>query len=196
MFGAEIPLMDRCVSREVFKRCVAMVNGFKAYFQRHGQVVYENPSPGNKKGGISTLEDKSLGCTQKGGLGPVSDVVPYGGRVSKPGLNLLDGPGNDIVATTALAAAGAQLVLFTTGRGTPLGGPVPTLKVSTNSALVKRKPGWIDFDAGTLLEGESMDAATERLLSMVLDLASGRVKARNEVNGYREIAIFKDGVTL
>ncbi len=196
MFGAELPLMDRCVSREVFDKCVAMVNGFKAYFQRHGQVVYENPSPGNKKGGISTLEDKSLGCTQKGGLGPVVDVVPYGGKLEKPGLNLLDGPGNDIVATTALVAAGAQIVLFTTGRGTPLGGPVPTVKVSTNSALARKKPNWIDFDAGPLLDGEPMDAALERLLALVLDVASGRAKARNEVNGYREIAIFKDGVTL
>ena len=196
MFGAELPLMARCVSPEVFAKCAAMVNGFKAYFKRHGQVVYENPSPGNKKGGISTLEDKSLGCVQKGGLGPVCDVVPYGGRISTSGLNLLDGPGNDIVATTALAAAGAQLVLFTTGRGTPLGGPVPTLKVSTNSDLAARKPSWIDFNAGTLLEGESFDAAQSRILSLVLDVCSGRVKVKNELNGYREIAIFKDGVTL
>lgn len=196
MFGAELPLMARCVSREVFDKCAAMVNGFKAYFKRHGQVVYENPSPGNKKGGISTLEDKSLGCVQKGGLGPVCDVVPYGGRISTPGLNLLDGPGNDIVAVTALAAAGAQLVLFTTGRGTPLGGPVPTIKVSTNGDLASRKPSWIDFDAGTLLEGESFDSAVKRLTELSLDVCSGCARTRNEVNGYREIAIFKDGVTL
>lgn len=196
MFGAELPLMARCSSQEVFDKCATMVNGFKAYFKRHGQVVYENPSPGNKKGGISTLEDKSLGCVQKGGLGPVCDVVPYGGRVSTPGLNLLDGPGNDIVATTALAAAGAQLVLFTTGRGTPLGGPVPTLKVSTNSELAARKPSWLDFNAGTLLDGESFDSALGRLLALALDVSSGKAKTRNELNGYREIAIFKDGVTL
>jgi altronate hydrolase len=196
MFGAETLLMKRCVSREVFDGCVGMINGFKEYFLRHNQVVYENPSPGNKDGGISTLEEKSLGCTQKGGNGPVVDVLPYGGRLSRPGLNLLDGPGNDIVAVTVLAAAGAHMVLFTTGRGTPLGGPVPTVKISSNSELAARKSQWIDFDAGRLLYGASLDELADDLLDQVVAIASGTLTTKAETNGFREIAIFKDGVTL
>lgn len=196
MFGAETLLMKRCVSRDVFDGCVDMINGFKDYFLRHNQVVYENPSPGNKDGGISTLEEKSLGCTQKGGYGPVVDVLPYGGRLSRPGLNLLNGPGNDIVAVTVLAAAGAHLVLFTTGRGTPLGGPVPTVKISSNSELAARKSQWIDFDAGRLLDGASMDDLADALLDQVVAIAGGEQTTKAEANGFREIAIFKDGVTL
>lgn len=196
MFGAETLLMKRCVSPTVFEACVGMVNGFKEYFLRHNQVVYENPSPGNKEGGISTLEEKSLGCTQKGGRGAVVDVIPYGGRLRLPGLNLLNGPGNDIVATTVLAAAGVHLVLFTTGRGTPLGGPVPTVKIASNSDLATRKKTWIDFNAGQLLDGTPMDDLADRLFEQVLALASGESRTRSEINGFREIAIFKDGVTL
>ena len=196
MFGAETLLMNRCVTRENFEACVSMINGFKDYFTRHNQVVYENPSPGNKDGGISTLEEKSLGCTQKGGAGAVVDVLPYGARLSRPGLNLLDGPGNDIVAVTDLAASGAHLVLFTTGRGTPLGGPVPTVKIATNSELATRKRNWIDFDAGALLHGQTMDELSADLLELVIALASGKKQTQSEINGFREIAIFKDGVTL
>jgi altronate hydrolase len=196
MFGAETLLMDRCVSEDVFDACVDMVNGFKEYFLRHNQVVYENPSPGNKDGGISTLEEKSLGCTQKGGTGAVVDVIAYGDRLRKPGLNLLNGPGNDIVAVTVLAAAGVHLVLFTTGRGTPLGGPVPTLKIASNSNLAARKKSWIDFDAGHLLDGTPADELADRLFDDVIALASGESRTRSEINGFREIAIFKDGVTL
>jgi len=196
MFGAETLLMNRCVTQENFEACVAMVNGFKEYFARYGQVVYENPSPGNKDGGISTLEEKSLGCTQKGGSGPVVDVLPYGGRLARPGLNLLDGPGNDIVAVTGLAASGAHLVLFTTGRGTPLGGPVPTVKIATNSELASRKKNWIDFDAGALLHGRTMDDLAADLLKLVIEIASGGKQTQSEINDFREIAIFKDGVTL
>lgn len=196
MFGAETLLMNRCVSREVYDKCVGMVNGFKEYFLRHNQVVYENPSPGNKDGGITTLEEKSLGCTQKGGCGAVVDVLPYGGRLAKPGLNLLDGPGNDIVAVTALAAAGAHVILFTTGRGTPLGGCVPTLKISTNSQLAAHKKNWIDFDAGELLQGTTREELAARLFLDVLAVASGQKLTKAEINGFREIAIFKDGVTL
>lgn len=195
MFGAEALFMNRCVTPEVFDHCVAMINGFKEYFLRHGQVVYENPSPGNKDGGITTLEEKSLGCLQKGGTSPVVDILPYGGRVRKRGLNFLTGPGNDIVSVTALAAAGAHLVLFTTGRGTPLGGPIPTFKIATNSDLASRKSNWIDFNAGQLLEDADMRGLAENLLDQVIDTASGQ-PARNELNGFREIAIFKDGVTL
>lgn len=195
MFGAEALFLNRCTSRAVFDDCVAMINGFKEYFLRYNQVVYENPSPGNKAGGITTLEEKSLGCLQKGGTSPVMAVLPYGGRLVRPGLNFLTGPGNDIVSLTALAAAGAHLVLFTTGRGTPLGGPVPTVKVSSNSDLAARKPGWIDFDAGRLIAGLPLDTAADELLEHVLAVAGGR-PTRNEVNGFREIAIFKDGVTL
>lgn len=196
MFGAENLFMNRCIDEDVFLRCAKMVNGFKEYFLRYNQVVYENPSPGNKDGGISTLEEKSLGCTQKGGSSPVVDVLEYGETIRQPGLNLVAGPGNDIVAVTALAAAGAQLILFTTGRGTPLGGPVPTMKISTNSDLAARKPRWIDFDAGQLLDGVGISDLAERFFDVVVDVASGKRSARNEENGFREIAIFKDGVTL
>lgn len=196
MFGAETILMNRCTDEKTFRETVGLINDFKAYYARHGQVIYENPSPGNKKGGISTLEEKSLGCTQKGGTSPVVGVTSYGGQVKGSGLHLLEGPGNDIVAVTALTAAGAHLILFTTGRGTPLGAPVPTVKVSSNSELKERKKHWIDFDAGRLLTGEEMPELTEELVSYVTDLASGVERSCNERNGYREIAIFKDGVTL
>ncbi len=196
MFGAETILMNRCISEEVFNKCVNMINNFKEYFIRYDQVIYENPSPGNKEGGITTLEDKSLGCTQKGGTSPVVDVVDYGEQVRHKGLNLLDGPGNDIVAVTGLTAAGAHLVLFTTGRGTPFGGPVPTVKVATNSSLAIRKKNWIDFDAGIILEDSTMEEVSKEFFEYILDVASGREKTKNEVNDFREIAIFKDGVTL
>lgn len=196
MFGAETILMNRCVNEDVFNKTVDLINNFKEYYIRHNQVVYENPSPGNKKGGISTLEEKSLGCTQKGGSGNVVDVLQYGDRVKTPGLNLLQGPGNDIVAVTALMAAGAHIILFTTGRGTPLGAPVPTVKVATNSDLASRKSGWIDFSAGQLLEGRDMPTVREEFFDFVLKVASGEVRTKNEINGYREISIFKDGVTL
>ena len=188
--------MDRCVDEGVFQKAVDMVRDFKDYYVRHGQPVYENPSPGNKDGGITTLEDKSLGCVQKGGTAPVADVLAYGGAVQKPGLTLLSGPGNDLVSTTALTAAGAQVILFTTGRGTPFGAPAVTLKVASNSALAARKPNWIDFDAGSIAGGESVQAAGERLLQLVLRVASGEVRSKSEQNGYREIAIFKNGATL
>ena len=192
MFGAEQLLMDRCESREVFEKTVKLINDFKDYYTRHGQVIYENPSPGNKAGGITTLEEKSLGCVQKGGLATVVDVLDYGDTVKKAGLSLLNGPGNDIVAVTNLMAAGVHLVLFTTGRGTPVGTAVPTVKVSTNSALAEKKKGWIDIDAGPMLEGKDM---TEELFSLVISVANGD-KTKNEINGYEEISIFKDGVTL
>jgi altronate hydrolase len=192
MFGAEHLLMERCVDRSVFEKTVSLINDFKDYYKRHGQVVYENPSPGNKKGGITTLEEKSLGCVQKAGSAPVVDVLCYGDTVSKKGLNLLDGPGNDLVAVTNLMAAGAHLILFTTGRGTPLGAPVPTVKVATNKSLATRKSGWIDFDASDVLEGKDLDC---EFFDYVIEVASGKNTA-NEVMGYREISIFKDGVTL
>lgn len=192
MFGAEHLLMKRCESKEVFLKTVALINNFKDYFRRHNQVIYENPSPGNKAGGITTLEEKSLGCVQKGGTSKVVDVLDYGDRVTKKGLSLLNGPGNDIVAVTNLMAAGAHLILFTTGRGTPLGGAVPTLKISTNSNLSEKKFNWIDFDAGRILDGMNLD---NELMEEVLKTASGE-KTKNEICGYEEISIFKDGVTL
>jgi altronate hydrolase len=196
MFGAETILMNRAEDETVFGRIVSLINNFKEYFIRHGQEIYENPSPGNKDGGISTLEEKSLGCTQKGGHAVVTGVVPYGERVTKGGLNLLESPGNDLVSVTALSAAGAHIVLFTTGRGTPFGGPVPTVKIATNSELAQRKKNWIDYDAGQLLDGKSMDELTDELWEELLRLASGEVQTNNEANGYREIAIFKDGVIM
>ena len=195
MFGAETILMGRCESEGVFRKTVDLINGFKQYFESCGQPVYENPSPGNKAGGISTLEEKSLGCTQKGGTGPVRDVLDYGEARRESGLTLVAGPGNDLVAATALAAAGAQLILFTTGRGTPVGTPVPTLKIASNASLALRKGNWIDFDASPLLEGIPMDEMARSLTRMILDVASG-APLKNETNGERQIAIFKSGVTL
>ena len=192
MFGAEHLLMERCESREVFDKNVKLINDFKDYFRRHNQVIYENPSPGNKEGGITTLEEKSLGCIQKGGLSKVVDVLDYGDSVTKNGLTLLNGPGNDIVAVTNLTAAGAHLILFTTGRGTPVGAPVPTVKISTNTALSEKKKKWIDFDAGKVLNG---DDCTDDLFNYVIKVASGE-KTQNEINGFEEISIFKDGVVL
>ena len=194
MFGAETLLMARCRSREVFDKCVAMVNDFKQYFTRYGQTIYENPSPGNKAGGISTLEDKSLGCTQKAGSSAVNDVLLPGEHAHEKGLNLLTGPGNDMVASTLLASSGAHLILFTTGRGTPFGTVVPTMKIASNSALAQFKPNWIDFDAGRVLK-EDRDAADAEFFAKILAVADG-AEAANERNGYEEISIFKDGVTL
>ena len=196
MFGAEGFLMDRCINEEVFRKTVNMINGFKSYFIRHNEVVYENPSPGNKAGGITTLEDKSCGCVQKGGSAPIMDVIGYGEAVTTKGLNMLYGPGNDLVSSTALTAAGAHMVLFTTGRGTPFGAPAPTMKIATNTPLATKKHGWIDFNAGVVADGtRTLDEAGADLLNLVLEVASGK-KTRNEEKGYREISIFKDGVML
>ncbi|MFC0473294.1 altronate dehydratase family protein [Halalkalibacter kiskunsagensis] len=196
MFGAETILMNRAKNEKVFKMIVDLVNDFKEYFIKHDQVVYENPSPGNKKGGITTLEEKSLGCVQKGGFSPVNDVLPYGGRVTESGLTLVQGPGNDLVSVTALAASGAHIVIFTTGRGTPFGGPVPTVKMSTNTSLSEKKKNWIDFNAGELVHGKEMTELTDELFEYIIQLASGKVRTNNEKNGFKEISIFKDGVIL
>ncbi len=195
MFGAETLLLNRACSREVFDAGVRMINDFKAYFERYNQVIYENPSPGNKAGGITTLEEKSLGCTQKSGSAPVAAVLGYGEPLREHGLNLLTGPGNDLVATTVLAAAQTHLVLFSTGRGTPYGGPTPTVKISSNSALAANKPNWIDFDAGRLLAGEGTEALDREFFDYIVRVASGE-ETQNERHHYQEIAIFKDGVTL
>ena len=195
MFGAETLLMNRCQDRATFEKTVSLINDFKEYFIRQGQPVYENPSPGNKAGGISTLEEKSLGCTQKCGKSLVRGVLSYGERLSVKGLNLLSAPGNDLVASTALGASGCQIVLFTTGRGTPFGSFVPTMKILTNTPLAEGKPGWIDFNAGVLAEGEPMESVAARFIDSVLAAASG-APVRTERSGYRELAIFKSGVTL
>lgn len=195
VFGAEQLLMRRAVDAQVFEGVVSVVNHFKQYFLDHGQPIYENPSPGNIAGGITTLEEKSLGAVQKGGRAPVSQVLLYGERASKPGLALLEAPGNDAVSSTALVAAGATLLLFSTGRGTPLGFPVPTLKIASNTALAEKKPRWIDFNAGQVLEGTSMEEAARKLMELIIDTASGK-PSRNELNDEREIAIWKTGVTL
>ena len=195
MFGAETILMNRCENRQLFEQTVSLINNFKNYFLSHGEPVGENPSPGNKAGGISTLEDKALGCTQKCGRAPVSGVLEYGDRLQTPGLNLLSAPGNDLVAATALASAGCHLVLFSTGRGTPFGTFVPTMKISTNTDLYNRKKNWIDFNAGQLVDGKTMKELVPEFIDKILAVASGE-PARNEVNGYSEISIFKNGVTL
>lgn len=199
MFGAEATLLARCANASVAQDTIRLVNDFRDYFRRHNQPIDENPSPGNKDGGITTLAEKSLGCVQKAGRSPVRQVLAYGApaRVRLGGVALINAPGNDGVSATALAAAGAHLILFTTGRGTPLGLPVPTMKISSNSDLARRKPNWIDFDAGQVLESDqSMDAVGDRLFDAVLDVASSVTRTRNELNGNREIAIWKDGVTL
>jgi altronate hydrolase len=196
MFGAETILMNRAKTPAVFAKIVALINDFKDYFIRNGQEVYENPSPGNKDGGITTLEEKSLGCTQKGGNTAVVAVLNYGEPVKTRGLNLLQGPGNDIVSTSALTAAGVHLILFTTGRGNPMGAPVPTLKISTNSQLAAKKADWIDFNAGQLLEGKSLSQLSEELFEFILAVAGKKQLAKNEIFDYRDIAIFKSGVTL
>ena len=196
MFGAETILMDRCANRELFDKTVCLINDFKEYFIKNGQEIYENPSPGNKDGGITTLEDKSLGCTQKSGSSLVKGVLAYGERVQNKGLNLLSAPGNDLVASTACAAAGAQIVLFTTGRGTPFASPVPTVKIATNSRLAGKKGNWIDFNAGRLVTDDvPMEQLAEELFRLVLDVASGR-KVKAEIAGFHDLAIFKQGVTL
>ncbi len=195
MFGAETILMNRCRTEDLFNQTVSMINNFKEYFLPHGEPVGENPSPGNKAGGISTLEDKALGCTQKCGKAPVSGVMEYGDRLEHDGLNLLSAPGNDLVAATALASCGCHLVLFTTGRGTPFGTFVPTMKIATNPYLASHKKNWIDFSAGQLVEGRTMQELVPEFIDKVLAVASGEL-AKNEENGYREISIFKNGVTL
>lgn len=194
IFGAEPMLLSRAVSREVFNDAATLIDDFKAYFVRHGEPVSENPSPGNVAGGITTLEEKSLGAVQKGGKVPLTDVQRYGGQATRPGLTLLEAPGNDAVSSTALTAAGATLILFTTGRGTPLGFPAPTLKIASNTALADRKSGWIDFDAGRVLD-EGFGGAADALLDLVIETASGR-PTRSEAKGERDIAIWKSGVTL
>ncbi len=195
MFGAEEFLMERCKTKEIFDKTVSLINNFKDYYETHNQVIYENPSPGNKEGGITTLEEKSLGCIQKGGFSDISGVLDYGDTLNDNGLFLLNGPGNDMVAVTNLTAAGVHIILFTTGRGTPLGAPVPTVKISTNKTLADRKKNWIDFDASPIAEGVSIDTLSDELLSYVLKVASGE-ETKNEVNSFREISIFKDGVIL
>lgn len=195
MFGAETILMNRAANEEVFNKTVDLVNNFKCYFESNGQPIYENPSPGNKEGGISTLEDKSLGCTQKSGTSEVKGVLEYGERVSETGLNLLSAPGNDLVAATALAASGAHIVLFTTGRGTPFASPVPTIKIASNTPLAEKKANWIDFNAGPIAEDKTIDDLAGLLLRLVLEVASGK-KVKSEISGYHDMAIFKKGVTL
>lgn len=195
MFGAETLLMDRCADEALFHKTVDLINDFKNYFTSHNQTIYENPSPGNKKGGISTLEDKSLGCTQKSGSALVKGVLAYGEPVCEKGLNLLSAPGNDLVASTALAASGAHIVLFTTGRGTPFASPVPTVKISSNTLLYNKKSSWIDFNAGKLVEDTPMEELSKELFQYVLEVASGR-KVKAEEAGFHDMAIFKQGVTL
>ena len=195
MFGAETQLMDRCENEALFEQTVDLINDFKEYFKSHGQTIYENPSPGNKKGGISTLEDKSMGCTQKSGTAPVRGVLAYGEQVKEKGLNLLSAPGNDLVASTALAAAGAHIVLFTTGRGTPFASPVPTVKISTNNRLYEKKNNWIDFNCGTLVEGGTLEELRDRFFDYIISVASGE-QVKSEKAGFHDMAIFKQGVTL
>lgn len=196
MFGAETLLMNRSDNEETFGKVVELINGFKQYYMDYDQPIYENPSPGNRRGGITTLEEKSLGCIQKGGHAIVTDTLEYGQRAVKKGLNLMIGPGNDSVSITNLLASGAQILLFTTGRGNPLATAIPTIKISSNSGLFQKKKSWIDFNAGTILEGKDFEDAADELWSQLIRVAGGEEKTKNEINGYREIMIFKNGVLL
>lgn len=196
MFGAETSLMDRAADRQVFDKIVKLIDDFKEYYIGYGQPVYDNPAPGNKEGGITTLEEKSSGCIQKGGMSQVTDTVTYGGEAAVPGLNLMNGPGNDNVSITNLVSCGVQMILFTTGRGNPLGSAVPTLKIASNSRLYERKKHWFDFNAGTIIEGEDREEAAKRLWKLIIDVASGRQRTRCEENGFKEIMIFKNGAIL
>jgi Altronate dehydratase len=196
MFGAEHLLMNRAQNKEVFDKIVDMINDYKTYFKRYGQPIYENPAPGNIAGGITTLEEKSLGCTQKGGHAIVTDVLKYGERIKKRGFNLISGPGNDLVGITNQEAAGAVLTIFTTGRGTPAGYIAPLLRLASNSKIAQRKKGWIDYDAGQLLEGKDQQEATQEVLAMMIKVANGEYKPKAEQNGYRQIGMLRDGVTL
>lgn len=196
MFGAEHLLMNRAVNEEVFNKIVSMINDYKNYFKRYGQAIYENPAPGNIAGGISTLEEKSLGCTQKGGQAIVTDVLKYGERIKKSGFNLISGPGNDLVGITNQEAAGAVLTIFTTGRGTPAGYIAPLLRLASNSRIAQKKKGWIDYDAGQLLNGKNFQEATQEVLALLVKVANGEYKPRAEANGYRQIGMLRDGVTL
>ena len=195
MFGAETILMNRAKDKDTFDKTVHLINDFKEYFMAYDMPIYENPSPGNKAGGITTLEDKSLGCTQKSGKATVVDVLKYGETLKTNGLNLLSGPGNDLVAASALAAAGCHIVLFTTGRGTPFGTFIPTIKISTNTPLYKLKPHWMDFNAGSLVEDKNLEEVTEQLTKFILEVSGGKL-VNNEINRFKELAIFKKGVTL
>ena len=196
MFGAEQVLMSRAKNEKVFEKIVKLINNFKKYYEDHHQVCYENPSPGNKNGGITTLEDKSLGCVQKSGLTPVNDVIYVGDEIKENGLNLLNGPGNDMVACTNIASAGAQVILFTTGRGTPFGTFVPTIKIATNTQLAQLKDNWIDFNAGRIVDGENKDKVFNDFINFIISVINGETLTKNELNEFKEIAIFKDGVTL
>lgn len=195
MFGSETILFNRCRTKAVFDKAVKLINNFKDYFAFYGEPIDENPSPGNKAGGISTLADKALGCTQKGGTAPVEDILDYGAPIAKKGLSLLNAPGNDLVASCALAASGAHIVLFTTGRGTPFGCPVPTVKISSNTDLFKRKQKWIDFNAGAVLEDQSFSDCANDLFDLIVSVAEGK-KTKSEHLDKRDLAIFKNGVTL
>ena len=196
MFGAEKLLMARAKDEATYNKVVDLINNFKGYFKKHNQVIYDNPSPGNKAGGITTLEDKSLGCVQKGGASKVNDVLGMGDRIKSKGLSLLCTPGNDLAAVTLLAAAGCQIVLFTTGRGTPYGGFVPTMKIATNTTMATKKQNWIDYNAGDLVDKKDMNQLLEDFIDLICDVASGKKQAKNEINNFREISIFKDGVFL
>ncbi len=195
MFGAESLLMNRCENEQLFQQMVDVVNNFKRYFKSHNQTIYENPSPGNKQGGISTLEDKSLGCIQKSGESTIKGILDYGEPLTVKGLNILNAPGNDLVASTALAASGAHIVLFTTGRGTPFASPVPTVKIATNSALSTKKNNWIDFNCGSLVEDTTLEELSHQLFEYVISVASGN-QVKSEIAGFHDMAIFKQGVTL
>lgn len=196
MFGAEKILMNRAQDMKIFHKIVNLINGFKDYFLSNGQTIFENPAPGNIEGGITTLEEKSLGCIKKGGISRVRNVIFYGDQSNGNGLQLLEGPGNDLVSITALTAAGSHLILFTTGRGNPLGSPIPTIKISSNNELYQKKKNWIDFNAGQIVDGVDMNKLAEDLMVYILKVASGKVKTKNEINNYRDIGIFKKGVTV
>ena len=191
MFGAETLLMNRARNQEVFDKTVGLINHFKEYFMSYGEKINENPSPGNKAGGITTLEDKSLGCVQKGGRALVEDVLAYGDRGNEERPQPAAGTGERFSRLQCLSRCRSPYVTVYDGTGHAVACPVPTIKISSNSHLAGFKRNWIDFNAGTIAEGESREAAADRLFQYILDVASGRVHAKSEALDKHELAIFK-----
>ncbi|NHA06893.1 altronate dehydratase [Mucilaginibacter sp. HC2] len=196
--GVEQELSDRCVDEETANRFMQLMTTYNARAEADGSGFYANPSPGNIRDGLITDAIKSAGAAKKGGTSPVTAVLDYPEKVTKPGLNLLCTPGSDVESTTAEVGSGANIVLFTTGLGTPTGNPItPVVKLSTNTAMFERMPDIIDINCGTIIEGdETIQQAGERILNYVIQLASGEVEPKSVKLGQDDFIPWKRGVSL
>ncbi|MCQ9636366.1 altronate dehydratase family protein [Chryseobacterium sp. WG23] len=196
--GAEQEMIDRAVNKETAEKFIRLMTEYDALAHQAGSGFYMNPSPGNIKDGLITDAIKSVGAARKGGHSPVTDVLDYTEKATKPGLNLVCTPGNDVEATTGKTASGATLILFTTGLGTPTGNPVcPTIKVATNSALAMRMPDIIDIDTGPIIEGEKTIAEMgEDILDYCIEVASGRITPKAVLLNQDDFIPWKKGVSL